>query len=306
MPDSAGLICPVGLDWRNGQPSLRVKDSASGTSKLMDLVGMRFNYAADARTERQCLGHVPWRTEGHDYVDCQAPPVRGARLCNRCGAVAGAFAANLHHAHTRGAGEIDPVVAEHLRAPNLLYLAAFRDGSVKIGTSRQTRLATRLNEQGAWMARIVAAASDGYAVREIEDRVTEELDIGQTVNVSRKLRGMLQPVAETDLETELSAVAAEVHELLATAGDDRLTVTDEAWNNPRAGNAAFVRTHRYPLDLADGTHDFEVIDACGPVIAITRPASSDVFVTSFKPITGLMLATGDFESDTIALQDSLF
>ncbi len=302
------VLSPIGLDWSDGEPRLRIRGHDDGASELIPLIGLRLNYRADASTVRKCLGHVPWRSDrsGHNYVDCHAQPEPGRRVCSRCAGADGAFAASLHHAHTRGAGEIDPDVARHLQAPNHLYLAAFRDGSIKIGTSTERRLNKRLSEQGAWMARVVARASDGYAVREIEDRVTEALDIGQTVNVTRKLRGLVRPVADSDLESDLEAAAGEVHELLAVVADKRLTASDDRWTNPRAGNPAFVRAHRYPLDLANGTHDFEVVDACGPVAALTRTGSSDVFVTSLKPLFGLVLPLGDFTSDTINLQDSLF
>lgn len=307
-PCAPDVLAPIGLDWSDGEPRLRIRGRDGAASELIDLIGLRLNYRADAKTTRRCLGHVPWRSDrsGHNYVDCSSKPEDGKRLCSRCAGAEGAFAANLHHAHTRGAGEIDPAVARHLQAPNHLYLAAFRDGSIKIGTSTERRLTKRLSEQGAWMARIVARASDGYAVREIEDRVTEELDIGQTVNVTRKLRGLVNPVADSDLAADLGAAVGEVHELLDVVSDKRLAASTTAWTNPRADNPAFVRTHRYPLDLANGTHDFEVIDACGPVVALTRTGSSDVFVTSLKPLFGLTLPLGDFTSDTINLQDSLF
>ena len=47
-------------------------------------------------------------------------------------------------------------MAAYLSHPHRLYLAAFRDGSIKVGTTRGSSGHTRLIEQGAWLAAYVA------------------------------------------------------------------------------------------------------------------------------------------------------
>ena len=216
------------------------------------------------------------------------------------------FASNLHHAHTRGRGELDPAVLAHLRQPNLLYLAAFRDGSVKVGTSTEARIQKRLTEQGAWKARIVARAEDGFAVRDVEDRVSADVSLPQSIAIGRKLDGMAAPRPDDALDEALAQHTTLVHHVLEVMDDARLQGMEVEWSFPLGNEAVWSGLHRYPLRLQSGAHDLEVLAACGRMVVVERPGRTDRFVADLGQLYGVELDLGDHEPDALAVQDSLF
>jgi len=304
--EGQGRLVVLGVSWASGEPQVRVLAGDDAVSTHVPLVGLCLNYRTSTGATRRCLGHTPFRKADATHVDCAKSPVAGTKLCRSCSASDATFASNLHHAHTLERSTIDPAVAEHLRQPNLLYLAAFRDGSIKVGTTTAKRKHKRLLEQGAWRALLVAEASDGYVVRVLEDRVTEELAIAQSVSISRKLHGMASPIVDASLGEMLERHRASVHRLVRYMNDDRLAVHTEEWVVPGVDDAAWVGLHRYPLKLSSGQHDLEVVGACGRMVAVTRPSSDDTFIADLGQLYGIELDVGDYESDELAVQDSLF
>lgn len=285
---------------------VRLRDDGAEASSLSPAVGLRLHYQASPDSPRVCVGHTPFRQTGVDHVDCASLPLAGGRKCDRCAVIDSTFASNLHHAHTKDRADIDPAIAEHLRQPNRLYLAAFRDGSLKVGTTTEKRREKRLREQGAWRAVFVATATDGYAVRDIEDKVTAELGLAQLVSIGRKLDGMAQPKPDSALEESLAAAAASVVDLIAAAEDTRLTAMTEPWHFPDSGSPMWAGLHPYPLKLSSGSHDLEVQAACGRMIVVAQPGSTDTFVADVGQLFGIQLDTGDYTPDPLAVQDSLF
>ena len=217
------------------------------------------------------------------------------------------MASQLHHAHTLGTGEIDPAIRLHLDNPNVTYLAAFRDGSVKVGTSRATRLETRLLEQGAWTARVVAHGSDGLAVRILEDEASGELGLSQSVTVKRKLDGLASPQPDEFLDRELTSWVYGVHRIISDLNDARLTAANEQWDNPLRSSAQWNRVHKYPRRLDSGAHDLALLDACGRAVRVRRTGGSDDFVVDIGQLFGRELViSNEIVPDELTVQDSLF
>jgi hypothetical protein len=302
--DSACVV--IGVSWVSGAPQVRLAKPGQQASWLAPLVGLELNYLAAPSSPRRCLGYVPFRPGQGDYHDCERTPERGGKKCTQCTIVDATFASNLHHAHTRGQSELDPDIVEHLRRPNVLYLAAFRDGSLKIGTSTETRSQKRLTEQGAWRAMLVAEASDGFAVRTVEDAVTAELGIAQSVSIGRKLSGMASPRPDTQLEEMLAQHQPKVAEVVASLKDGRLTPTKHAWSFPQSETDLWAGLHLYPLRLDSGAHHIEVLDVCGRMVVLTKPGTTDRFVADIAQLFGVVLDIGTYEPDELAVQDSLF
>lgn len=301
-----GQLMLLRMVWNDHLPHLRVRRSIDTPSELVPVAGQRLAYQLGDDPERTCLGHIPFRQKQADYHDCRRQPELGSRTCRQCAIVEATFASNLHHAHTRGSAELDPAVNQHLNQPNRLYLAAFRDGSIKIGTSTLGRSQRRLEEQGAWMARFVAETPNGRAVRHIEDAVTEQLGISQAVSAVRKGRGLANPVPDTQLLATLDEVGAQVGELVLKAGDHQATPMAEDWRHPMADHPAAAGAIDYPLHAKHGRHDLELITAVGRHILARRPDGDDVFVIDPAPLYGLWLDLGDYGSDDMHIQDSLF
>lgn len=291
--------------WDDTGPSVRLGPPDRAVSELRPLIGLSLNYRVDPQRPRRCLGHVPFRpsTSG-GYHDCANPPLAGGRKCDRCAVVDATLASNLHHAHTRGAGELDPDIARSLDRPNMLYLAGFRDGSVKVGTTTESRHPVRLLEQGAWRAVVVGDAADGYAVRRAEDRVTAELGISQSVAIGRKLAGLEHPIDDRLLAARLDADVERVTALLD--GDGDISIEPRAWSFPGADGSCWSAVRAYPLPLDRGHHHLDIVDACGRVIVFSRPDLPDRFVADIGQLFGVALELGDHRPDELFLQDSLF
>ena len=295
----------TGLTWASGAPQIRLRRNGAA-SVLVDLAGHTMQYTTGPDAPRSCIGHKPFRDTSVAWEDCDRPPLHDGRTCDRCAASDATFASQLHHAHTRAQGELDAAVVKHLQQPNELYLAAFRDGSVKVGTSTAPRLRTRLIEQGAWLARVVGTATDGFAVRSIEDRVTVALGLPQSVSIHRKLRGLEQPQPDSALLSELELWTNRAHDLIEGSGDDRLTSIKVDWRNPQADDSLWDRLHPYPLKPESGSHDLELITACGRAVVARRPGGPDHFVFDLRRLYGVALTLGDETPDELAVQDSLF
>ena len=291
--------------WKDSAPFLRVRRNGR-PSELVPLVGLTLQYSTGRHSPRRCPGHKPFRQAGVAWEDCDNSPVRHSQTCDRCTASNATFASQLHHAHTRGSGELDGAVLAHLEQPNNLYLAAFRDGSIKVGTSTASRLYTRLEEQGAWVAQVVASTTDGFAVRSLEDRVTVELGLPQSVSVQRKLAGLIRPVSDDALRTELSRWTTTVHALIEREGNAGVTATSTGWVSPVSTDPIWHRVHEYPLKLQSGNHDIEFLTASGRVVVISRPGSSDRFVADIGSLYGIELALAEVVPDELTVQDSLF
>lgn len=299
------------LNWADPGPTVRVRDEDAHTSSHIPLIGLRLNYRLDSGSKRMCLGHRAFGGDGAVYIDCLRAPAPGSKKCVRCAVHDAAFAANVHHGHTKDRRGIDAKFAKHLDQPNRLYLAGFRDGSIKVGTSTKGRSIQRLAEQGAWTARFVAEASDGFVVREIEDLVTEFVGVSQAVSVRRKLAGVISPQPDEVLDDAIEASASKIRSLVTGLADDRLRSAGERWRFPGREGSAWSSPIAYPLSLASGSHDLEVIDGCGRIVALKRHRSDgsidpEVFVADIGQLYGSVLEVGEFISDEISVQSTLF
>lgn len=292
--------------WTERGPHLRLRRNGE-RSEYVAVRGLRLRYDIGPSTKRRCVGHKPFRDPSTPWVDCDNTPLPPSRTCDRCSAVDATFASQLHHSHTLETGEIDAAIRAHLDKPNAVYLAAFRDGSVKVGTSTAPRLETRLREQGAWAARIVARATNGFAVRVLEDAVTTELGLSQSVSIRRKLDGFATPSAESTLDRELTSWVYGVHRIIDELNDDRLSASDTSWDNPLRSTPDWDGVHRYPLRLGSGAHDLDVRDACGRVIRFIRENGADEFVGDVGQLFGHEIQlVEEVEPDEVTVQDSLF
>ena len=294
----------VAYGWSDGKAHLRVRppDAASST---VEANGFRLYYRVDEAPIWHCPGRIPFRSGRGDYHDCLNRPQPNDRRCVDCAVAEATLAGSLHHAHTRDATELDTDVDSHLRQPNVLYLAGFGDGPIKVGTSTAGRIDGRLLEQGALQARVVADTVDGVVVRAIEDLVTRRLGIPQSVGAGRKLKGLVSPVEPERLEARLDLAVGRVHELLEHIGPAGSTSILEPWTNPAYERIAGERLFAYPADLRHGAHQL-TIDYLVGRLAVTIGRGGDRFVIDPGRIFGLELEMGDFEPVELAVQDSLF
>lgn len=308
VTSTPGPLAVLGSQWTEDGCLVRVRRPGE-TSVLVPVVGLELRYRIDADGPRHCVGHhSPKRNDGR-YLECLNQPRPSEKTCVRCAVADAEFAADLHHAHTRSPDEIHQSVLHHLQRTNVLYLAAFRDGSVKVGTSTGGRRHTRLVEQGAWVAVEAAEVVDGFAVRHLEDLVTEALGLPQAIATSRKLKGMTSPRSDHELERTLTDHLGHVHRLMDDEQGREIggaTPTERWWRSPEADQPGWQRPIRYPLALDQGSHHVIIGAACGRLVNLARPGGTDHFVDDLGRLYGRELELGAFEPDQLLVQDSLF
>ena len=294
----------VAYSWADGRPRLRVRPP-DAVSTVVDAPGFRLHYRVDTDPVWHCPGRIPFRSGRGDYVDCLNRPQPGGRTCVDCAVAEATLAGSLHHAHVRSADELDAAVDEHLRQPNILYLAGFGDGSIKVGTSTAERASKRLLEQGALAAAVVAKTDDGIVVRRVEDLVTERLGIPQSVGAARKLRGLVTPMSHDHLWARLEAAREAVHDLVDREAPTGVTPTLEPWVNPDHRRIRDEKLFAYPADLRRDAHRLTIDYVVGR-LAVAVGTGGDRFVIDVGRIFGLELEVGDFDPVEITVQDSLF
>lgn len=292
----------LGLLWSGGAAHLRVATVPDGEPASVPIAGVRLCFEVLEEVDRRCVGFVERDAEGSRTLSCRRVPVEGRR-CSSCQRADTAVSVNMNQAHRRGRGATDGRMTAYLEQPHRLYVAGFRDGSMKVGTAAGISDHRRLLEQGAWMARYIGVAADGFVVREAEDLVTERVGLAQGVTVSRKLRGLTQPIEDAALVGQLDDASRAVAEVV---GDRGVEVQVSEWVNPANDSPLWARVHPYPAAVEGGSHDLTVLGAVGRVLATTRPGFDEVFVVDPAPLFGRAIDLGDHRPDEVAVQAALF
>ncbi len=302
----------LGTSWVDNDVSLRVRDLVAdvpvATSRFLPLLrpqgaSLAFRVLSDAPA--WCLGRSGGRSPSGGPYECVNRATSVNRKCTPCSVADANHASNLHHAHRRD-GELptDPSVAAHLAEPNLLYVAGFRDGSIKVGTSNAKRIRTRLAEQGAWQAIVTAEAVNGSVVRLVEDAVTEALGLPQSVSMVRKLHGFVHPIDDEVLIRRLEQATAGIHELIA--GIEGMTPVRQVVGFEQ--RALWNRVVRYPADPTIGAHELLVVSMCGRAALIELPSGQhdDRMVLDLGRLSGYEVEWGRFGTPSLTIQGSLF
>ncbi|ORI18413.1 hypothetical protein BJI47_19325 [Rhodococcus sp. 1168] len=189
--------------------------------------------------------------------------------------------------------------------PHWLYIATFANGVHKVGTAADTRKWARLAEQGAICARYVAWAADGKVVRVLEDRVTEQLQVRQSVRSSVKAAALALPVDTARLDAATMRLADRVRDSLAPpVGEDTYRTVDESWQVAGFRELATGNRVCYPSDLTTGSHGFTVRACIGQAAVVDVDGAS--YVVDLHELKGRRVRFGDHESTLPAVQSALF
>ncbi len=293
------------IHWQDNQPRVRVQTDETPSTEIVETQDLHLRFRINDDIPRRCVGRIERSTEGSVYVDCESPPTTGRR-CERCQIVDNIAAANMHQAHRKGRDAIDQRMAAYLEHPHRLYVAIFRDGSTKIGTTRGTSGGQRLVEQGAWFAKYVGHVEDGFLVRELEDLVSESLNLGQAVDTRKKISGHLRAKDDNELQKILEGVTLEVRKVLKAQNVEGYSLLNETWSNPAIEDPLWQDLVAYPATLTHGAHEFTIRSMVGRLAACTRTGMTEVFLLDLQTLLGRPLERGDFELDELALQVSLF
>ena len=293
------------VQWQNQKPSLefRFQGTEPPEFKGANELELRFRIAAEGK--RRCIGTVERSKDGTISVPCDLP-AKGLRLCERCQTKDNIAAANMHQAHRRGRESINKSMAEYLTHPHRLYLAIFRDGSLKVGTTRGSSGGNRLVEQGAWYAKYLAQVDDGFMVRELEDLATEELGINQAVDTRKKFAGHLEPLSNQELIDRLERPSNETEGLISKEIGTRGVLLGERWSNPRTEDPMWSDLIAYPAAINQGAHEFTIQSMVGRLAGCNRQGFEENFLLDLQPLVAQPLENGNFEVDELVMQESLF
>lgn len=83
-------------------------------------------------------------------------------------------------------GQLSIKQREYNLSRHNVYLAYFNDDVIKVGISHHLRTITRLCEQGAFAALILANMENAYRAREMEELVSKQLNIKETLKKEEK------------------------------------------------------------------------------------------------------------------------
>ncbi|MFJ2621541.1 DUF2797 domain-containing protein [Glutamicibacter sp. NPDC087344] len=184
--------------------------------------------------QKFCLGYITMNADGsRDNHPCpKHKAVRTGTQCDFC--QRRDQSKFMHHFHKTG--EAPAGMRTYLEQPHFLYVASFAHGATKVGTTSVQSKWSRLAQQGVVVARYVAGAADGAAIRVLEDLVTEHVGLGQQVRQKSKIKGLTSWELNLDgLEKINQSSANQTREFLAaqrgleTYG---IEVLDQRWQQP--------------------------------------------------------------------------
>ncbi|WP_415974209.1 DUF2797 domain-containing protein [Rhodococcus sp. 077-4] len=284
---------------------MRLLDIDTEQIEFHELVGCTLGFRAPgAAADRYCTGRMAFRGDGPPrYVPC--PGKERAVTSGQCAACADKDSFRFVHTVHRS-GFVSRDLEKHVMQPHWLYLAAFANGTFKIGTAADTRKWGRLAEQGAICAQYVAHADDGKAVRVAEDLVTESMGLRQAVRSAAKAASLCLPIDVDRLEAATAVRAEQVREMLTEAGIAGCTPIDERWIPPAGRDALSENVSRvaYPADVATGTHGLGIRTCVGQAVIAT--VDDETYVADLAALKGRRIELGAFTSDLPAVQSALF
>lgn len=302
-PTDGEYVCH-GVTWATGNPRLLLAPLPGGPLIYAEIMHQRLGIAVG--TGRWCTG----RYQFADSVRVEAlacpdrAPAGQSDQCARCFRQDEFRFAHQIHQDGHAAPE---ALRRYIDQPHWLYLATFADGATKVGTAAEPRKQSRLDEQGALFATYLTKSPDGRTVRHLEDGLTRDLQMPQTVRAATKLKALANL---TDLST-----ASVAHDHHVARAADALAATNtsamlETWTPPAEGDrlrvADGVRV-LYPHDLREVEHGFTVVSCVGTQVLAVLGADEGVsYVLDLGVLKGRCITLGPFASPAVAVQSSLF
>lgn len=191
------------LDWSQGRPRFFFDDFAARRRRLMSPLGKTFTI--ERLPTRHCTGYYDLDTfETHPCPFGSSLPLDAkSNQCDSCKIKSG-FNPAFYNTEN-----IAPQQQRYNEQPHSVYLAWFAPKVVKVGISSVRREHTRLCEQGARYAVIVAQFDNAYLARELESKLSEKEDVIERVALGSKLKLFANcqfslDQARMDIETILS------------------------------------------------------------------------------------------------------
>ncbi len=289
--------------WENTQPFIQIYDHDSEKITMQSLIGYSLSYQVPTPSERVCVNYGDL-LQAEKQNRCEKI-VKSGKKCDNCIREDNIFASQFHSVHKKDRSSISQKILKRMQKENILYIAGFFDGSTKVGTSASNRIQTRLLEQGAIHAVLMAETPDGITVRLLEDLITEELGIGQAVSIGKKIDGLLKPLMRDALQKELKINSRKVKDCIATSGITDITEITSTWDNEYSAETCWDTIQKYPISLSSGSHDLKVKSVVGRVAALSHN-SGMTLAADLNELLGITVESGKIAGDEISVQAQLF
>ena len=289
--------------WVNAQPFIQIYDHDSEKITTQSLIGYSLSYQVPTPSERVCVNYGDL-LQAEKQNRCEKI-VKSGKKCDNCIREDNIFASQFHSVHKKDRISISQKILKRMQKENILYIAGFFDGSTKVGTSASTRIQTRLLEQGAIHAVLMAETPDGITVRLLEDLITEELGIGQAVSIGKKIEGLLKPLMRDALQKELKIISRKVKDCISTSGITDIKEITSTWDNEYSAETCWDTIQKYPISLSSGNHDLKVKSVVGRVAALSHN-SGMTLAADLNELLGITVESGKIAGDEISVQAQLF
>lgn len=294
-----------GVTWATGAATILLADTASAALGHIEVRGRQVGLkVADAA--RFCTGRYAFTgTYGVQPLPCPQQAI--AVTSGQCASCLEQDEFRFAHQVHKG-GYALPALTAYLGQPHLLYIATFAHAASKVGTAAVPRRRTRLDEQGPMFATYLTEAPDGRAVRYLEDTLSRELNLAQTVRGTAKRAALATP----DLGRARAAHERIVESALSVLESRGIGTDQQEWVPP-AESLALRSPERgqeravYPHDLREGEHGFSIESCSGSQALVRLPADTGVrYVLDLNFLKGHRILIGDYTSPQTAHQGSLF
>ena len=289
--------------WENTQPFIQIYDHDSEKITMQSLIGYSLSYQVPTPSERVCVNYGDL-LQAEKQNRCEKI-VKSGKKCDNCIREDNIFASQFHSVHKKDRSSISQKILKRMQKENILYIAGFFDGLTKVGTSASNRIQTRLLEQGAIHAVLMAETPDGITVRLLEDLITEELGIGQAVSIGKKIDGLLKPLMRDALQKELKIISRKVKDCISTSGITDIKEITSTWDNEYSAETCWDTIQKYPISLSSGNHDLKVKSVVGRVAALSHN-SGMTLAADLNELLGITVESGKIAGDEISVQAQLF
>lgn len=307
MNDTTGdeYLCH-GLTWSDGSPRLILARTATAALGHHALLGRRLGLRTTDQG-RYCTGRYRLVDTVHvQPLTCPAQArAESSSQCHRC--LHQDEFRHAHHAHQTG--RASPALERYLAQPHWLYIATFANGVSKVGTAAAPRKRSRLDEQGAVFATYLTQSTNGRSVRYLEDALTRQLNIPQSVRSAAKAAALARLLGLESARAAHEQTVERAAQLLPYLGADPVL---ESWTAPEAGHALRSPdpgTERalYPHDLHRGEHGFHIDSCIGSHLLVRLTPAADIrYVLDLSVLKGRRVVLGAFTSPAPTTQGTLF
>jgi hypothetical protein len=295
-----------GVTWATGAPTLLLADAATGTLGHVEVMELDLAFTA-AGSARFCTGRYGFTDTFHvEPLPCPRQAEAGSG--GQCSACLEQDEFRFAHQVHKG-GHVPPALTAYMSQPHWLYVASFAPTVSKVGTAAASRKRSRLDEQGAMCATYLATTPDGRAVRYLEDVLSRELGLAQTVSGSAKLAALAGP----DPRRVYAAHERVVDSAMAVLATLGVAASRQEWSPPDEGLALRSPQHQgeravYPHDLRAGEHGFHIESCAGTQVLARLSADSNAvhYVLDLNSLKGRRVVLGNYTSPETTLQGSLF